>query len=35
MIITRHPDGTVEYNGVAKEMLDYVAKALNIRKVLY
>ena len=31
MIITRLPDGTMQYRGVAFEMLGYFAKALNIR----
>ena len=34
MIINRRPDGTVEYSGAAFEILDYNAKALDIRKVI-
>ena len=34
MIIKKRPDGTVEYSGVAFEILDYNAKALDIRKVI-
>ena len=34
MIIKKRPDGTVEYSGVAFEILDYNAKALGIRKVI-
>jgi hypothetical protein len=33
MIITKYPDGTVNFRGFAFEILDYAAKALNIRKV--
>jgi len=33
MIILKSPDGTVEFRGFVFEMLEYTAKALNIRKV--
>jgi hypothetical protein len=35
MIIYKRPaDGTMQFNGVALEILDYTAKALDIRKVV-
>ena len=34
MIIYKRSDGTMQYGGVALEILDYTAKALNIRKVI-
>ena len=34
IIITKRPDGTVEFSGFAIEILDYTAKALDIRKVI-
>ena len=33
MAIFKRPDGTVEFGGFVFEMLEYTAKALNIRKV--
>ena len=34
MIISKRPNGTIKLNGISFEILDYTAKALNIRKVL-
>ena len=33
MILCKRPDGTVQYDGIIFEFLDYTAKALDIRKV--
>ena len=35
MIISKRPDGTASYSGVAFDFLDYNARALNIRKVQF
>lgn len=35
MIITKLDDGTVDFSGFAFDILDYAAKALNIRKVYF
>ena len=35
MIITKRPDGSLKISGIAFEILDYTAKALNIRQVIY
>ena len=33
MIIIKRPDGTEKFSGFVFEILDYTAKALNIRRV--
>ena len=35
MIISKHPDGTMSYSGIAFDILEYNAKALNIRKLYF